>query len=118
MTPKATTSIPPGNFNDMAVFGLGAVVVCEASVAEDVELELLELELVVDVEDEELDVDVVPLEELLDVLPVEVEDAELPVVDLVAEALREDAVPVVPEMENWGVKLMLFGSLSSIISIV
>jgi hypothetical protein len=108
----------PGNFNDMAVLGLGAAVGCEAPVVEDVELELLELELVVDVEDEELDADVVLLELLLDVLPVEVEDAELPVVDLVAEALREDAVPVVPEIENWGVKFMFVGSLSSMISIV
>jgi len=116
MTPKTAANIPPGNFNEMAAFGLGAAVVC--SVAEAVErvLVLVELVLVVNVE-EELDSEVVPLEELLDVLPVDVE-AELPVMDLVADAVRDDAEPVVPEMENLGVKLKLSGLVSSMISIV
>jgi len=118
MTPKTAANIPPGNFNEMAAFGLGAAVVCEVSVAEAVErvLVLVELVLVVNVE-EELDSEVVPLEELLDVLPVDVE-AELPVMDLVADAVRDDAEPVVPEMENLGVKLILSGLVSSMISIV
>lgn len=112
MTPNTAANIPPGNFNDMAAFGLGAAVVCEVPVAEDVglDLELVELVLVVKVEDS----DDVALEELRDVLPVDVEEE----LDFVADARRDDAEPVVPAMENWGVKFMLFGSVSSMISIV
>jgi len=117
MTPKTAANIPPGNFNEMAAFGLGAAVVCEVFVAEAVELVLVLVELVLVVNEEELDSEVVPLEELLDVLPVDVE-AELPVMDLVADAVRDDAEPVVPEMENLGVKLKLSGLVSSMISIV
>ncbi|SRR6266487_1986527 len=122
MTPNTAANIPPGNFNEIAAFGLGAAVVCESFVAEAVELVLVlvELVLVVNVEEEEeLDSEVVLLEELLDVLPVDVEaELLLLLLDLVADALMDDAEPVVPEMENGGVKLILFGLVSSMISIV
>jgi len=79
------------------VFGLGADVAWEALVAEDVELPELDP---VDVE-EELELEVVLLE-LRDVVLVEV---ELLVMELVADALRDDIVPVVPAIANGGVKL-------------
>jgi len=113
MIPNTAASIPPGNFNEMAAFGLGAAVVCEAFVAEAVELVLVLVELVLVVNVEELDSEVV----LLDVLSVDVE-VELLVMDLVADTLWDDAEPVVPEMENLGVKLKLSGLVSSMISIV
>jgi len=117
MTPNTATSIPPGSFNGMAAFGSGAVVPCEVFVAEVVDLVLVVELVLVDNVEEELDSEVVPLEELRDVLTVDVE-AELLVMDLVADALRDDAEPLVPEMENLGVKLILSGLLSSMISIV
>jgi len=76
---------------------LGADVAWEALVAEDVELPELDP---VDVE-EELELEVVLLE-LRDVVLVEV---ELLVMELVADALRDDIVPVVPAIANGGVKL-------------
>jgi len=79
------------------LFGLGADVAWEALVAEDVELRELDP---VDVE-EELELEVVLLE-LRDVVLVEV---ELLVMELVADALRDDIVPVVPAIANGGVKL-------------
>lgn len=79
------------------MFGLGADVAWEALVAEDVELPELDP---VDVE-EELELEVVLLE-LRDVVLVEV---ELLVMELVADALRDDIVPVVPAIANGGVKL-------------
>jgi hypothetical protein len=79
------------------LFGLGADVAWEALVAEDVELPELDP---VDVE-EELELEVVLLE-LRDVVLVEV---ELLVMELVADALRDDIVPVVPAIANGGVKL-------------
>lgn len=76
---------------------MGADVAWEALVAEDVELPELDP---VDVE-EELELEVVLLE-LRDVVLVEV---ELLVMELVADALRDDIVPVVPAIANGGVKL-------------